>query len=296
MRTSSPLATGLASALGLSLALTCLLAPGVASAKRLTPEQAAEARSAVDTTDPDAMEEAAEELGDPELFLRAAEALRLEADTTRDLDLAIRALPLAQTANDIAAYLADERNYKNSDWRPVERDRAVGLVAESKESIQSIEALIAAIEEERRKAAEEEAARQAALAAAGEDEKKKRGPMKPGTGMIIGGSAALALGVGGVAIVGVGLAQGNAAQAEAESLDLPAEIDRLSELDAAGSRANNLALVGGIVGGVGLIAGATLVALGVKKRKQAGPDASASVQVGGYFSAQGGGLQLSGSF
>ncbi|NVB37162.1 hypothetical protein G6O69_04920 [Pseudenhygromyxa sp. WMMC2535] len=290
-------------ATSLALSAALLISTTASASGRLEPEDAAAKRDEVSASLPEdaeaaaeALHAAAEALGDPELFLAAADKLRFEAASTRDQDLAEAARPHAQTARDVAIYLADERNYDATDWHPVERERAQALVGEADQALREIDTLIAEIEEERRKA--EEAARLAAGGEGGEAkaEKPKR-DKKPGTGLIAGGSVGLVVGVGGLAVLGVGLAQGGSLQREAETLDLPAEQDQLDDLDRRGKQANTLAIVGGVVGGVGLATGVALIVLGVKKRKQAGPGAEARrLDVGPYYTGHGAGLTIQGSF
>jgi hypothetical protein len=119
--------------------------------------------------------------------------------------------------------------------------------------------------------------------------------------LIAGGSAALVLGVAGAGILGTGLARGAARQRDAEALNLPAERDRLTELDAQGAAANTLAYVGGALAGVGLAVGVALIVVGVKKRNAAGPSDAAGLGrnrmlVGGWVEHSGGGFALQGRF
>ncbi len=294
MRWTASLVTGSL----LSLALTLAPLPARA-AGGLTPEQASATRSEVRSglSDDPALasaelQRAAEANGDPALFLAAADQLRFAAEEDRDLESAERALPLAMTANDIALYLANKDNFARTRWRPVTQEGAAELAGEANRTIASIEELIATIEAERA-AAEAEAARTRRTSPIDDDK-----PRKPGTGLIIGGSASLVLGLAGVAMVGAGAAKGNARQREAEALDLPAELDQLAALDRQGAQANTLTYAGAGLAAVGVITGVTLIVLGVRKRRQAGETSSehARVQVGGYFSPQGGGLQLQGRF
>ncbi len=125
--------------------------------------------------------------------------------------------------------------------------------------------------------------------------------MAPGTGLIAGGSAALVVGVGGLGMMGAGFALGASAQREVESLVLPQDIDRVPELDQKGSTANVLAYVGGAVGAVGIAVGATLVVLGVKKRKAGGGTAEedsalSRLHFGGWALNESAGLTVGGSF
>lgn len=287
---------------GTLLGLSLLSSPALAGGLKPDDAQAKRDAITVDLSDDPKLaavelQAAAEELGDPVLFLAAADKLRFEAEATRELELAERALPLAMTARDIALYLGNDGNDKRSEWHPVTKAQAIELSGEANRTIAAIERLIEEIEQERADAA---AAAEAARLAALEDDDRQRREMKPGTGMIAGGSAALVVGLGGVAMIGTGVAMGQARQREAEALDLPNQLDQLAELDRQGAQANTIAYVGGAVAGVGIIAGATLIALGVRKRKRAGQagleSEQARVHVGGYFDRQGGGLSIQGRF
>jgi hypothetical protein len=289
-------------ALTVAAAIMSASTPSLAQSKRLAPESAAEQRDAalsevagLDNRAAAAkLVELAEELGDPELFLAASELLLQQADVDRDDALALEAEELARTAADIAIYLSDEGNYKATRWRPVTRERATELAGEAKTAAEEAASLAETIVEERRAAEEAERARLAAAAEQDEDKKRELGP---GSGLIIGGSVALVVGVGGVAMLGAGLGLGAANQREAESLMLPAELARLDQLDRKGAQANTVAYVGGAVAAVGLATGVALLVVGVKKRKAAGADAEqARIQVAPYWSAEGGGLQLQGKF
>jgi outer membrane murein-binding lipoprotein Lpp len=280
------------------LALALLLLPGVALAKGLSPEAAAAKRAELEaerSTSPRAAIEQlgnwGDEFGDPELFLSAATLAHDEAASSRDLDLAIRASELASTAADIGLYLADQRNYDATDWRPVTRERADELASEAQALARRSDELAKDIEAERA-AAEAEAKRKRDAPV---DEPRER---RPGTGLIAGGSVALVIGAGGIGMLTAGLVMGQSSQREAEALMLPAQLDELDTLDRKGATANAIAYAGGAVAGVGIIVGATLIAVGVKRRK-ASPDASAArptLLVDGWFDRDGGGLVLRGRF
>ena len=274
------------------------MTPSFALAKGQSPEDAAAKRAQIEAglaEDPQiavaALRSAGEEFGDPELFLLAATRARDEAQSSRDAALALQAESLALTAQDIGSHLADSDNYDATDWRPVSRERAPELAAEAGDLADQAHALAEEIEAEQAAAAA--AAERARLAAL--EEEPKPG-LKPGTGLVIGGSAALVLGAGGIGLLGAGIAMGQARQREAEALDLPAEIARLEELDRQGATSNTLAIVGGVVAGVGVGVGVALIVLGVKKRKASGGTGEQAMTMGGWFSSDGAGLALQGSF
>jgi F0F1-type ATP synthase membrane subunit c/vacuolar-type H+-ATPase subunit K len=283
-----------------ALVFVLALLPSAALAKGLNPEAAAAQRAQLEAERSSSPRVAieqlgswADEFGDPELFLSAAELAQQEAESSRDLELAQLSVTLALTAQDISSYLADERNYGATDWRPVTRDRAAQISLQAQVVADSSRALVREIEAERA-AAEAEAER---LRNAPVDEPRTR---RPGTGLIAGGSVALVLAGGGIGMLTAGLVSGQARQREAESLMLPAELDRLEQLDSQGATSNALAYAGGAVAGVGIAVGVALIAVGIKRRK-AEPSATATLLdhgwlMGGWVDRNGGGLALQGRF
>jgi hypothetical protein len=279
----------------LAIVLALIMAPSSVHAKGHSPEDAAAKRAQIEAglaQDPraavEALRSSGEALGDPELFLLAATRACDEAQSSRDAELALEAESLALIAQDIGLHLADADNYDATDWRPISRDRAPELAAEAGELADRAHTLAEEIETERAAAA---AAERAKLDGQHDEPKRER---QPGTGLIIGGSVALVLGVGGVGLLGAGLAMGQARQREANGLDLPAELTRLEQLDRQGATANTLAIAGGVVAGVGVAVGVALIVVGVKKRKAAGGDAEAGMT--GWFDRDSAGLALRGRF
>jgi hypothetical protein len=287
-----------------TLALALVLVPGLAFGKGHSPEAAAAKRAELEAERSESPRVAieqlgnwADELGDPELFLSAATLAHDEAKSSRDLELAQLAVTLALTTGDISSYLADERNYDATDWRPVTRDRAAQIKLQAQVLAESSRELILEIEAER--AAAEAEAERLRLAALEEQSRERR----PGTGLIIGGSVALALAAGGVGMLTAGLVSGQAHQRDAEALMLPAQLDRLEQIDRMGATSNALAYAGGAVAGVGIAVGVALIVVGVKRRnaEPSGKSASAwgpeHVLVGGWLDHRGGGgLSLQGRF
>lgn len=108
--------------------------------------------------------------------------------------------------------------------------------------------------------------------------------------LIISGAAALTLGVGGLGLMGAGLAMG------ADSNDIsdlePDQIEERRDRFARGRTGNTLAIAGGAIGGVLVVAGGVLLALGLK-RKKAG---SSSVALVPHVGPQRAGIGLRGRF
>ena len=76
------------------------------------------------------------------------------------------------------------------------------------------------------------------------------------------------------------MAMGNKAQRDFESALGPGDEDLRVELLADGERANGLAIVGGVAGGLFAVAGAVLVTLGTKRGAGRGVKASAAPALG----------------
>ena len=90
--------------------------------------------------------------------------------------------------------------------------------------------------------------------------------MRKGKTLMVAGGVILGLGVGAGAGLGVGgAAMGNKATSDAPEVDVELRPDVLDS----GRTGNVLAYTGLAVGGVGLITGVVLIALGAKKKKQA---------------------------
>jgi hypothetical protein len=111
--------------------------------------------------------------------------------------------------------------------------------------------------------------------------------------LIIGGSAALVVGLGGGGLAAAGLVLGAQAQTDVED-PLVYEPEH-GDAEARGRVANVLAGVGIGVGAVGVGVGVALIVLGVKQRKQAGPSTAAVLPMP-MIGPDGGGLGLMGRF
>jgi hypothetical protein len=260
----------------------------------VTPESANTARFGVEQqgkqlADSGAYQQAAElywtkgvELKDPVLIIDAAEAWRDLARAERSIEAAQTAIDRIQTARDMLYFLRDGAT--SSRWQPIAPEYVNTVIERAESLVADANALIAEIEAEQQAAAE-------AAAAPPEEPQKKRGPAKPGTGLIIGGSAALVVGVGGAALGVAGLALGARAQAQVE--DPTVYEPEHSAAEARGRQANVLTGVGLALGAVGVGVGAALIVIGLKKRKQSNTSSAMLVPSVGPAGA---GLHLVGSF
>lgn len=288
--------------IGTAVSVALLLAPVRGASARLgeddiTPDSANSARFGVEQqgkqlVDSGAYEQAAElywlegvRLKDPVLILDSAEALRAQANAERSIPAAQAAIERVAPALDMLYFLRDGAT--STAWQPVAAEYLDTVITRAQTLVSDLEALIAEIEDEQRKAAD-------AAAAPVADTKQSRGPAKPGTGLIAGGSAALVVGLAGAGLGAAGLAMGARAQSEVED-PLVYEPEH-SAAAARGQNANVLAGVGLAIAGVGLGVGAALVVLGVKKRKQAGATPNAEAALVPVWLGDGGGLGLVGRF
>ena len=224
------------------------------------------------------------ELKDPVLLIDAGEARREQARSQRSIEAAQTAITQVSVALDMLHYLRDGAT--TSAWQPVAPEHIGTLIDRAETVVSDAQALIAEIE------AEQQAAANAATAPV-EEPTKTRGPMKPGTGLLIGGSAALVLGLGGAGLAVTGLILGAEAQQDVE--DGSVYEPEHSAAEARGRMSNVLAGVGIGVGAVGVGVGVALIAMGVKKRKQAGTTTASFVPVP-MLSPSGGGFGLAGRF
>lgn len=224
------------------------------------------------------------ELKDPVLLIDAGEARREQARSQRSIEAAQTAITQVSVALDMLYFLRDGAT--TTAWQPVAPQHIGTLIERAETVVSDAQALIAEIE------AEQQAAANAANAPV-EEPKKERGPMKPGTGLLIGGSAALVLGLGGAGLAVTGLIIGAEAQEDVE--DGSVYEPEHSQAEARGRTANVLAGVGIGVGAVGVGVGVALIYLGVKKRKQAGATTAQFTPVP-MIGPGGGGLGLVGRF
>lgn len=223
------------------------------------------------------------ELKDPVLIVDAGESWREHARSQRSIEAAQTAIVQASVALDMLYFLRDGAT--SSAWQPVAPHHVARLIDRAQSVVDDAQALIAELEAEQQRAA--------AAASAPAEQPRKRGPAKPGTGLMIGGSAALVIGLGGAGLAGAGLVLGAQAQTDVED-PLVYEPEH-SAAEARGRTANVLAGVGIGVGAVGIAVGVALIVRGVKQRKQAGPT-TASFVPAPMIGPDGGGLGLVGRF
>jgi hypothetical protein len=224
------------------------------------------------------------ELKDPVLIVDAGEAWREHARSQRSIEAAQTAIVQVQVALDMLYFLRDGAT--SSAWQPVAPEHLAVLIERAQTVVRDAQALIAEIEAEQQRALE--------AANAPVEPPPKRGPAKPGTGRIAGGSAALVIGLGGAGLGAAGLVLGAQAQAEVEDpLVYPPEH---SAAEARGRSANVLAGVGLGVAALGVSVGVALIASGVKKRKQAGSTTAKMLVPVPMIGPSGGGLGLAGRF
>lgn len=255
------------SLVSVGVALAMLGTPMVALAApkgAITPESANDARLAVigqagNLPPGDAapfLAEKGKELKDPVLYVESAEAYNATADAERSTAAAEEAKVQARVALDMVGFL--EGDSTSEMWQPLEGDQTTVIENRAKQAIEDADVLIAAIEAERE--------------AANAPPPPPPPPAKdkpPGRPLIIAGSASLVLGLGGIGVGAAGLVLGAENQKTVE--DDPTIVgDEYDEFDRKGKNYNTMAIVGMAVGGVGLAAGAALIAIGVKKNKKAG--------------------------
>lgn len=130
-----------------------------------------------------------------------------------------------------------------------------------------------------------------------EDEERPAAPkMNDGPrwkGLAIGGGVALGLGVGLVAMGVVGGARGAKLEEDfvAKGCDIDAPVGECADLERSGETMNALAISGGVVGGVLVVSGAVLLAIGLKRKAAAKRQALVPMLSPSFV-----GLSLRGSF
>lgn len=233
-------------------------------------------------------------LGDPVTFLEGADARIELARKDRDIAEAEKAIETTHVALDILYFYQDvAAGDANSNWLVIDPSEASSLIEQGEAKIAEAESLIEEIEAEQE---EGEDGAAVATADAPKKKKKKRGKAKPGTIMIATGAALTAVGVAGAGMGIAGIAISNSKQKEVEDLGPMGDPDEINRLDQEGQRANVLGFAGLAMAVVGVAVGVPLIAVGVKKRKEAGPGASARINVAPMFGKTSNGLVVQGRF
>lgn len=200
------------------------------------------------------------QLKDPVLIVGAAEQLRELSERDRSIPAARSGLERLLLAFDMLYFLRDSATA--SAWQPLDAGQITTVLDRAQRVQTELQQLIAEIEAE-----------EAAAAAPPPVEEERK--LAPGTGMIIGGTVAIVLGLGAGGMGAAGLALGYSAQQDVEDPLVYADEHRAAEQR--GKTGNVLAGVGFALAGVGVAAGAALLVLGMKKRKAASREESAWV-------------------
>lgn len=223
----------------------------------------------------------ARELSDPILFLDAATAYKNAADSKRDRAPIALAVEEARIGLDILSFMQDARY--DATWEVIPASQVSAEISRGRELIDACETLDEALQRE-------------SAAGSGDPPKPAREPTpKDGRGLIAAGSVFTVVGLGGLGLMGAGIAMGVDAQKTVED---PATYgDAFDEADAKGKRGNMFAIIGASVGAVGLITGVTLIAIGAKKRKKYREENPvAQLRLTPTFGQGRGGLTLTGRF
>ncbi len=235
-----------------------LALPGPARAEpTVTPQTMAGTRSTVQAaakaeldagdakTAAERLETAARQLGDPVLFLDAADAQYAAAESERTTGPLDRADELVRIALDILYFL--QGPMASDTWRPVDSFEIPTLVARANDFLQRSQALRAEIEAE------------AAAPPEDEEPKKRAGPK-----ILIGVGAGLtALGVAGLGVGVAGLALGAVQQNKAD--DPTVYGAAYDEVERKGKVGNALAYAGLAAGAVLGAVGIALIVVGKKR-------------------------------
>lgn len=291
--------TGLAAALLVfTLPIAALPVPAAAAAADVTPAQASSARKSAQErakpllqSDPgeaaDILSTDAKRTQDPVLFIDAAEAFKAAGVADRDKAALEEAIEHASVGLDIIHFEQDPRcdpQWQHLDAGEFDREIARGrkAISESEQAIRDLDKPVEAPPPV-------------------EDETRKKTP-RDGRGFIAAGSLLTLVGVGGLGMVGAGVALGLKAQKDVEALD-PSSLtydQDVYDLDKKGKGANVITYAGIGVAVVGLAAGIALLAVGVKKRKQYRADhpsdETARVHLSPAFGRDYAGLSLGGRF
>ncbi|MFZ6180681.1 hypothetical protein [Nannocystis pusilla] len=287
-----------AALLAVTLPITTLPLPALAAGD-VTPASASGVRKTVQdrakpmlSSDPGGAAELlrteAKKTSDPILFIDAGEAFLAEGVAERDKAALQQAIEQASIGMDIAAFQQDPRC--DPAWQHLDAGEFDREMARGKKVVEDSEKAIADLD------------KPAPAPPPKEEPKQEKGTPRDGRGLIAGGSLLTVVGVGGLAMIGAGLALSNKAQKDVDALD-PSAIDfdaQFADIDKKGKTANVVAYAGIGVAAVGLAAGIALLVLGVKKRKayraEHGASETARVHVAPALGYGYGGLSLGGRF
>lgn len=272
---SRPRSRLLAALLVVSVPMGAVPTPAVAAAK-VTPAQASGARKPIQEraqgllkagNPGSAAEMLSEEAGkrsDPVLYLDAADAYRAAGEENKSKPDLETGIERARIGLDILHFLQDPR--ADPEWQVVDSGEISAEIRRGEKIIEASEEALANLDK-----------KVEAPPPVEEDKKERKKAPKDGRGLIAAGSLLTLVGVGGLGIMGAGLATASGAQKDidalAESLK-NGSIDQATfdmektAIDDKGKRGNVLTYAGIGVGAVGLAAGIALLVLGVKKRKK----------------------------
>ncbi len=218
----------------------------------------------------DAAEVLSEEAGkrsDPVLYIDAAEAYKAAGDQAKSKSDLESAIERASIGLDILYFLQDAR--VDPEWEVVASGDIGAEIGRAQKVLAASEAAIANLDKKVEAPAETDS----------DDtkEKTRKKAPKDGRGLIAAGSVLTLVGVGGIGLMGFGIASAAGAQKDIDALAKKVksgEIDQATfdmqspDIDAKGKRGNTLTYAGAAVGAVGLAAGIALLVVGVKKRKK----------------------------
>ena len=220
----------------------------------------------------DAAEVLSEEAGkrsDPVLYIDAAEAYKAAGDQAKSKSDLESAIERASIGLDILYFLQDAR--VDPEWEVVASGDIGAEIGRAQKVLAASEAAIANFD----KKVEVEAP--AETDSDDTKEKTRKKAPKDGRGLIAAGSVLTLVGVGGIGLMGFGIASAAGAQKDIDALAKKVksgEIDQAAfdmqspDINAKGERGNTLTYAGAAVGAVGLAAGIALLVVGVKKRKK----------------------------
>jgi hypothetical protein len=239
-------------------------------------------------------------LGDPVTMMEGADARYNLAAKERSVEEAEKSIEVSRKALDMLYfYQAVAAGETESLWLAIDPKTASDLVPDADAQIARAEKLIEEIEAEQEKDKPAVAAKKADKKDKKKRKRKKRdGKVGPGTGLIAAGAALSAVGLAGAGMGIAGIVVSNKKQQEVEDLgNMPGpDPDEINRLDEEGKRANILGFAGLGIAVAGIAVGVPLIAIGVKKRREAGPSASASLRVAPMIGGHNQGFVLSGRF